>query len=660
MRLSWGAAGRLVLCGAWLLVANAAVAVEKLPVSLFAQLPKLQGVQLSPDGGKIAGLLNVEGKTYLVTRALGGTELTPIFDSDNKNVIMSWFHWANNERLILSARFPRHRYGVATVETRLISVRFDGSKAFELLGKRASKTQGWVSQIQDRVVDWLPDDPQHILVAADLDEPMIKQVYRVDVDTGSRSTVRLPARKGIVDWIADRQHRVRAGVRLDETRVEVLVADPEQKEWVVAWTYDVFSDKAVTPLGFGKNPDVLYVKAYHEGREAIFTVDLTDPARPLRLKYGNPRYDVDGLVYSEVRGDYVGVIDPNSSSSYVFWDPEYKDFSAALDKAFPDAFNHLLGFSQDESRYLLFTSGNGRPGVYYVGDRVDGKAYPLGETYPGLQPAMLAGKRVVRYKARDGVEIRGYLTLPKDVEPKLLPAIVLPHGGPISSDDLDFDYWSEFFANRGYAVMQMDFRGSAGYGHEFMTAGLKQWGLEMQDDITDGTQWLVDSGIADPRRLCIVGGSYGGYAALMGAAKTPDLYRCAVSFAGVADLRDLLQYQSNFAGGKVAEQQIGRWWGDRAQLKATSPSELAGQIKVPVLLVHGTKDRSVPFRQSEIMADALKKAGGKFEFIEQEDGDHHLSNYNHRLQMFEALDRFLALHLAAQPSAATAASAASN
>jgi dipeptidyl aminopeptidase/acylaminoacyl peptidase len=639
-----------------MLLTSVAAAVEKLPASAFAQLPKLQSVRLSPDGEKIAGLLNAEGKTYLVTRPLGGTELTAIYSSDNKEVIMGWFRWANNERLILSARFPQYRYGVATTETRLISVRHDGTKPFNLLGKRAGRTQGWVSQFQDDVIDWLPDDPKHILIAADLDEPLVKGVYRVDVETGSRSRVRVPARKGMLEWIADRQHRVRVGVRLDETRIEVLFSDGAEGEWTVGWSFENFSDKAIAPIGFGADPNILYVSAYHEGRQAIFTVDLTDPARPLRLKYANPHYDTGAdLVYSDLLGDYIGLVDSNSSSSYEFWHPDYQQFAAALDKAFPDAFNRLVGFSTDESRYLLFTSGNGRPGVYYVGDRVSGRAYPLGETYPELKPSLLVGKKVVQYKARDGVDIRGYLTLPKIASAQQLPTIVLPHGGPISRDDVDFDYWTEFLANRGYAVLQMDYRGSAGYGHEFMTAGLKQWGLQMQDDVTDGTQWLIDSGIADRNRICIVGGSYGGYAALMGAAKTPDLYRCAISFAGVSDLREQVSHARNYTSAKVVEQQIGRQWADRAQLKATSPSELAGQIKIPVLLVHGTSDRSVPFRQSEIMADALKDAGKRFEFIEQEDGDHYLSNYSHRLQMFEAMERFLASNLAPPVTAAAAA-----
>jgi dipeptidyl aminopeptidase/acylaminoacyl peptidase len=304
-----------------------------------------------------------------------------------------------------------------------------------------------------------------------------------------------------------------------------------------------------------------------------------------------------------------------------------------------------FGFNADEMRYLLFSSGNKRPGVYYLGDRNTEMVVPIGSTYPQLHAVDLAGKKIVRYKARDGIDIQGYLTLPNNVEAHNLPTIIFPHGGPISSDDTDFDYWTEFFASRGYAVLQMDFRGSAGYGHEFLAAGLKQWGLQMQDDIVDGTRWLIDNGIADKNRLCIVGASYGGYAALMGAAKTPDLYRCAISFAGVSDLRALLEYQSHFTSAKVAEQQIGRWWEDRAQLKATSPRLLAEQIKIPILLVHGTKDRSVPFEQSELMAAALKDAGKTYQFIKQEDGDHFLSNYENRLQLFEAMDKFLAQQL---------------
>lgn len=617
----------------------------RLPVEAFASLPELAGIQLSPDGKKIAGLLNEGSDTWLVVRALGAERLIGLTKTDNKMFAVNWFRWINNERVAVSVRFPSRRYGTAIMESRLLSFHVDGGKAVNLMEPNPGRDR-WAPQFQDRVIDWLPEDGKHILVSADLDTPLVPGVYRVDVETGRRSRVPVRAEQNVVRWLTDRQHRVRVGVKYKDDQYTVNVCDPEGKNWNTAWTYSTFSLDLVEPIGFGSDPNRLYVSAYREGYRAIFTVDLRDPAYPLVLKYASPGNDVDdNLVYSQKVGDYIGVAASDGSSSYIFWHPEYEVLTRGVDDALPARHNAILGFNADESRYLVFSSGNKQPGTYYFGDRADQTLNVLGWAYPQLKPENLAGKRRIDYKARDGLSIPAYLTLPPGKPSRNLPLVVFPHGGPIAEEDMGFDYWSEFFANRGYAVLQMNFRGSAGQGLDFMRAGLRQWGLRMQDDISDGVQSLIDSGVADKNHICIVGASYGGYAALMGAAKTPDLYRCAISFAGVSDLSELLDSQRNFLDYKTAQQQIGDLRADREQLRATSPRLLAGQIKIPVLLVHGIKDRTVPVEQSEMMAKALNKAGRDYRFIKQEDGDHYLSNYENRLQLFREMERFLAEHL---------------
>jgi hypothetical protein len=294
-------------------------AVPKLPVAAFARLPELQGIQLSPDGEKVAGLLNIDGDTILVARNVAADKLIPVVKTDNRQIAVNWFRWANNERILVSIRFPDRRYGVATMETRLMSVRYDGSKLINVAGGSKNNPY-WISQLQDRVVDWLPDDPDHILIAADLETQLMLDVYQVDVNNGARKRLRAPSQANVRKWITDRQHRVRVGVKLEDTTWEVMFCDADQKKWRVGWSYANFSDKEIMPIGFGEDPNILYVSAYHEGRQAIFTVDLTDPALPLQLKYASSRYDVDDeLVYSQKAGDYIGVIDSGSDGSYVFW-----------------------------------------------------------------------------------------------------------------------------------------------------------------------------------------------------------------------------------------------------------------------------------------------------------------------------------------------------
>lgn len=625
----------------------------QLPTEAFARLPLVEDVALSPDGQRYAALVNSGNGTYLATRETrGGTPLKTLFQTDNKQFQFGWIGWANNERLLVSLRYPSERNWVDSVETRLLSMRRDGTDVRNLVRRPAFGEQVRVAQFQDQVVDWMPDDPQHILLQINDDNEPLPSVFRVDVETGRRTKVQ-GARAGVYRWISDRTHRVRVGVKQRDAKVAIEVCDPDGGNWRTAWSYEVFDRAAVTPLGFGADANLLYVLADHEGREAVFVVDLRDPQLPKKLVLADPGRDLGGhLLYDPHSNDAVGI---NSSQlgngSASFWDPAYRSFAAAIDKALPERFNRLIEFTADGSRYLLVSSGNGVAPQFFFGNRSTGELALLADTYPELDSPVLVKKRPVMLTARDGMALPGFLSLPRARAPTNLPAVILPHGGPISTDTIDFDPWAQFLAHRGYAVLQVNFRGSAGFGHEHMQAGLKQWGLAMQDDLSDAVAWLGKQGIADPGRVCIVGGSYGGYAALMGVAKTPKLYRCAVSFAGVTDLLDLAAHERQYVNmSAVFARQVGSSWDDRDQLKATSPVRLADKIEVPVLLMHGTLDRSVPFEQSEDMADALKSAGKRVRFVKQEDGDHHLSHYAHRLQFFQELERFLAENL--KPGAA--------
>jgi dipeptidyl aminopeptidase/acylaminoacyl peptidase len=304
--------------------------------------------------------------------------------------------------------------------------------------------------------------------------------------------------------------------------------------------------------------------------------------------------------------------------------------------------------SWDYRRMIIYAESPDVPGRYYLYEPGTESLRLLGVTYPELDEQPLSPMRPVRYKARDGLEIPGYLSLPpgSGLRPATpLPAVVMPHGGPYVRDFAAFDPLVQLLTSRGYAVLQMNYRGSTGYGAEFQAAGQRQWGKAMQDDVTDGTAWLVAEGIADPARICIVGWSYGGYAALMGAAKEPDRYRCSVSIAGVADLRRLVESSNKYLYGRVSTRFIGDAWRDRKDLTENSPARRASAIRVPVLLAHGTKDRVVDPDQSRMMAAALKSAGRSFEYIELKDADHSVTQMPQRQQLFDAVDRFLGQYL---------------
>jgi len=256
----------------------------------------------------------------------------------------------------------------------------------------------------------------------------------------------------------------------------------------------------------------------------------------------------------------------------------------------------------------------------------------------------LAEQESTTYEARDGLNIPAFVTLPPGIktldEAKKLSFVVLPHGGPNARDFESFDWLAQFIAFRGHGVLQMNFRGSQGYGQEFMDQGDREWGQSMQDDVTDGTKWLIDQGYADPNLIVIGGASYGGYAALMGAVKEPDLYTCATSINGVTDLVELIK-DSSRAQRRATKRMIGRLWGDRDMLRANSPAQRADEIKIPVLIVQSQRDRIVPRQQALTMRDALKEAGGDVTYVELKNGNHYLTVGDNRITMLRALEDFL-------------------
>jgi dipeptidyl aminopeptidase/acylaminoacyl peptidase len=325
-----------------------------------------------------------------------------------------------------------------------------------------------------------------------------------------------------------------------------------------------------------------------------------------------------------------------------------KSIQDAISKAFKGKDTAVFERSADFKRIVAEVESPSSPPVYYLVDFGKGSADIIGEAYPSLADVPLGTLEAMSYKAPDGYEIPAYLTLPPGRETRSLPLVVFPHGGPYARDTDAFDWWAQFLATRGYAVLQPQFRGSFGFGADLYRAGHRQWGRGMQDDITAGVQELVKKGIADPQRVCIVGASYGGYAALAGAAFTPELYRCAVSVNGIADIPQMAGFIRERSG---EDSDSYRYWLDligdpsEADVIAFSPSRAVESIKAPILLIHATNDTRVPPSQSRIFADLLRRKGKEVELIELAGEDHWLSTGQSRLTVLDALDRFLAANL---------------
>ena len=614
---------------------------KSLPVEAFASLPDVSSVALSPDGRKVISLVKIETGQHsgkLINLYNVETKKSkPLVFSDNQKYVVTQVYWASNDYALVEAKFPASRYGTPVTETRLLKIDINSGKISSLLPKHFMKQLKYVPNIMSNVIDIMPHDENHILMSmAGFGSDASESVIRVSLSGRGRTRVIQKHRSDVMNWLTDYQSNVRIAVEQKGSLYTIFEYQAKERKYRELWQFEAFSEDAVWPLKFDSNPNILYVEAHYNGKDAIYKVDLSQPELKKELVYFDEEYDVVGnLRRSPKTGEIIGI------GSH-FWHPDYQKLQKGIDQALPDTYNHMFSLSDDESRYLVLSTDDTDPGMYLIGDRKAKTVNYIAARYPNLTQDALADKVAISYKARDGLKIEGFLTTPKGKSDKNLPTIIFPHGGPISYDGDGFDYWTQFLANRGYAVLQMNFRGSSGYGHDFMKQGLQSWGQSMQDDVEDGTRWLIEQGVADKDNICIVGASYGGYAALMGAVKTPDLYQCIISFAGVTDVEYLVKSQRRFTNYDIVKKQIGD---DYDRLWQISPLKHVDKITKPVLLIHGSKDRVVRVRHSDKMASKLKRADKAVRYLEIDGADHYLSNNEHRLQTFTEIESFLAKHL---------------
>lgn len=616
----------------------------------FSRIPAHQSVSISPTGKQLVYIQNYPAPNnagLLTTYDLTTGVFKRILYSDNVKTKIKWVNWANDDILLVSAIFEVKEGSTLYYQTRMFSVdtRQEEIELRRILRVNSGTRFGagqHVSQFQDSVVDFMPNDPDHILMEVDLDVPYQPSVYKINVRTMKKKRIE-KGKKRIRGWLSDQQNVARIGTAQNYDTGEIIIYERkgEDEDYRELFSYMAFDDKPIRAVGFALDPNILYFTKYKGDKRALYKMDLTSLNTELVLAHKN--YDVSGrLIYSKQSNDVIGVHDTHSPfGRYYFDESDYK-LLKGLDKVFPDTNNFIVDTTNNGQQYIVYREADGIPGSYYLGNRDAQTIIHLFSDYPELENIDLPQHQSIRYTTRDGIKIQAYLTLPLSGQAPY-PTIMHPHGGPGARDYDGFDPWVAYMVNRGYAVIRPNFRGSTGFGYEFAQAQMGRWGLEMQDDLADAAHYLVEQGIADKSKFCIFGASYGGYAALMAAVKTPDLFTCAVSFAGVSDLVDKARHSRKFLGGELSsERQFGD---DTDDLEARSPLYSVGKIKIPILLMHGKQDRSVPVAQSRDMAEELEDASKDFEYIEFETGDHHLSIQENRTLFFEELDRFLTQHL---------------
>jgi dipeptidyl aminopeptidase/acylaminoacyl peptidase len=589
---------------------------------------------LSPDGSLVAFVTRAQDARVLVVLDLAKRERRGLMSATVDTFEITWCSFKSNERLLCGMRGTQFSSGQPYAVTRLVAIDTSGKGKPKVLVQNGSNG---AAQFQDRITDWLVNDPKHVLIQLAEEFSIFPNVHSLDIYTGLTSVVQR-ARSPILYWTTDRAGVVRFGAGFDDSKSTFITRDSADASWRTLAKWEL-GENDFDAVGFGPTPGTLLVTAAHNGREAIFEMDLNEKSSR-QLLFANGEVDVGGPIYWPADRRIVGFSYETDMPGRMVFDEHARSIFDAIDTVLPSANNRVVDSSTDGRKLLIASSKDVRPTDYHVLDLDEKKLRRVGSANPALAGAQLAPMKPVKIKGPDGVMLPGYLTLPVGSNGKKLPMVMYPHGGPHVRDRWGFDEMVQFFASRGYAVLQVNYRGSTGYGFEWYEAGLQGWGTVMVDDITAATRWAIAEGIADPAHVSIVGWSYGGYAALMSAVREPDLYRCSVSIAGVADLKALAREDSRFYGGRKA---VARILGtDADELKAGSPLRSPEKIKIPVLLVHGDDDIQVLVDHSKRMARALDGAKKKHELVIIKDGNHSLSRFEWRQTLLTKLEGFLA------------------
>lgn len=625
----------------------------------FGQRESVLQASLSPDGTRLATVESSGARgavLRIIDLAKPGSGQAPAMVSSGDPQRLSWCRWAGNTRLLCEAfSSVLLATGGITYANRIIAIDADGKKLRVLPApSRTGEALGYRT-FGGSVLDWNTGKEGHVLMARQYVPEVSTGHLTVQTDEGlgvdevDSATLKTrkveKARRTAVEFITDGIGNVRimgndAGLSKDgylSGRISYSYRPKGGGDWLPLSIFDRASGEGFNPYRVDPHLDVVYGLKKKDGRDAAFSVALDGTGKET-LVLSHPAVDVDDFVTIGRNRRVIGVTWTTDRRQVEYFDPELKKLAASLSRTLPDSpLIHFVDSSQDESKLLIWAGGDTDPGRYYLLNRATREMRPLTLTRWPLEKAALASVRAIEIPAADGTMIPGYLTLPPGSSGKNLPAIVLPHGGPSARDTWGFDWLAQFWAQIGYAVLQPNFRGSAGYGDAwFRDNGFKSWRTAIGDVRASG-HWLVKNGIADPERLAIFGWSYGGYAALQAAAVEPELFRAVVAVAPVTDLGRLKEESAIFSDHRLQRDFIG----SGPHIEEGSPARHAAKIAAPVLMFHGTFDRNVNIGQSKLMADRLRAAEKNVRLVTYEKLDHYLEDSAARKDMLEQSAAFM-------------------
>lgn len=605
----------------------------KYEVEDFFRTPEKTGYQLSPDGTHYAYLGPVKGRKNIFIQALsGGTPVQITHESDRD---ISGYLWANNQRLL----FIKDSGGDENFK--LLAVDKDGQHSKDLTP---------FDKIRIQIIDDLKDEDDAIIVGLNKNNPQLFEPYRLNINSGE--LIQLAENSNPMEpldqWMTDHQGKLRLASKVvDGTNTVLMYRETEDQPFKEVIKTDF--RESISPLFFDfSDPDIAFVSSnLNRDKSVIIRFNLKTGKEVGSPIFSHESVDISGLSYSRKRKVLTHATYTTDKFHYHFLDDERAKLQERLEKELGDYEVYLVSHNRDENKYIIRTVSDRSLGTYYFYDKKKDTLEVISEVSPWIDEADMASVQPIVFTSRDGLEIHGYLTLPSLVTTKNIPVIVNPHGGPWHRDNWGFNPEIQLMASRGYAVLQINFRGSTGYGRKFWEASFKQWGQTMQNDITDGVNWLIEEGIADPKRIAIYGGSYGGYATLAGVTYTPDLYCCAVDYVGVSNLLTFLQtippYWKPYLEMMYA--MVGDPQQDREMMEAYSPALHADKIKAPLLVIQGANDPRVNIDEADQIVRSLRARGIEVPYMVKYNEGHGFHNEENKFEVYRVMMGFFGKYL---------------
>ena len=598
-----------------------------IPMQDFFRNPEKSSFKISPNGEHIAYMKPWKARMNVFVMDMNTKKEVRLTSSQERGIY--WFAWLNNNRI----GYIKDEGGNENMH--FYAVNIDMSNEIDLTP---------FENVQARIIDDLEDDPNHIIMGLNKRNPQIHDPYRINVNDGKMDMI-AENPGNISEWMTDHDGKLRMAITSDGVNTSLLYRDKESDGFKPILTTDF--KVSVAPLFFTFDNKNLYV-ASNRGRDktAIFEFDL-NKSKEGKLIFEHDEVDVSGLMYSRKRKVLTGVSYTVAKNEMVFFDTLREGLQQKLEEKLPGYEVGITSFSEDETKAVVVTYSDKSRGTYYYYDLDKNKLIELGQVSPWLNEEDMCEMKPIHYKSRDGLIINGYLTLPNGTNGENLPVVVNPHGGPWHRDSWGYNSEVQFLANRGFAVFQMNFRGSTGYGREFWEKSFKQWGKSMQDDISDGVNWLIDEGIANPDRIAIYGASYGGYATLAGLAFTPDLYACGVDYVGVSSLFTFMESMPPYweLYRSMMYEMVGHPEKDKELLASASPLLHIDKIKAPLFIAQGANDPRVVKAESDQIVEALKNAGIDVPYMVKDNEGHGFYNEENQFDFYREMEKFLTKYI---------------